>query len=157
MTNDEGSKKFNSVPLNTNFLADAPKEAVDIGEEILARFNEAVLYLVNLSEHFPDEADFDKTQPVPLIEAAVAFGLGETAQEAILRIAQIESAKHGTLGIDPDLVMVLAKHLLGAYLIAGVRYGQAHPNAFLGAGEQELASIQSELERLVNDQPEEGN
>lgn len=112
-------------PMDSEFLDDLEGEAKEQAKELLTELSIGSLWLnYTMSK---DEEDPGHQSGHMLI------GVAHAATDAVMRIAQIESAKSGVLGIAPEIVLGVGRSVFSALLLAGVRFGQRHPDAFGGA------------------------
>lgn len=167
--NDDGDDEeveMVELAMESGWIADAPQHVQDSAKELLHQFSLASLYLSGVGERVPNhqhdggECQLEGILRRDMESATMLVAVADTIHGAILRIGLIESIKKTTnMGMDLDILRDVGRSVLSALLLAGIRYGQEHPNAFLqGVEESDLAS---ELERvlagLANDQSSEGD
>lgn len=149
MSEEEQPVDMSAIPLDSSWMDGAPEHVKETAAELLTEFNSAMLYLHAATQR--PESDY-------VHEAAHAvLGSVDSLINATFRIAQIETAKSGELGINMQVVIAVQRTMLSAFTLAGIRYGQRHPDAYLAEeihpGEIEEA-IEAELRRLQSEAEE---
>lgn len=159
---EDNESSYTAMPLNTDWLDGAPDELRHMAEELIGLFNESVMFIGNANEAIKaTEGDYDKA-PKFAIEGALLLGFAESVFTAVLKIAAIESIKHAhgfETGMDMDILQGIGRSLLGPFLLSGIRFGQHHPDAFMGGVEaNDLSSaVEAVLRGLATDQSPEGD
>jgi hypothetical protein len=73
--------------------------------------------------------------------------------DASFRMAQIETAKAGDLGLDLQIVQNVQQSLISAMVLAGIRYGQENPSALMGGPiTQMLDALVQEVMRSLTEE-----
>lgn len=163
MTHDDDDEPFAAMPIDTSWLDGAPEDLSTKARELIDHFNASMLYVHSANETIRAASeDLDKV-PVWAGEAAMLLGLADSIITAVLKIAAIESIKAAPRfnagAMDPDIVQAVGRSVIAPFLLAGVRYGQQHPDAFMaGVTELDLSSaVEAVLRGLADDQTSEGD
>lgn len=133
---------FRGMPLPVEWLDDLHSdESREYAKELLDSFNTASLWI---------KYALDKPEDDPMHDQAhVLIGLTDTLVRGTHLIAQIETAKHGDLGINVELMQVVQRSMFSGLLLAGIRFGQQHPEGFLEFDPEVItATLQAVLEEL---------
>lgn len=145
----EGPEGMASLPMDMEWLEEFPEAQQKTIRDMLDEFNTAMFYL---SSAIGSDEESEHHQ-----QAHLLVGFTDAMVKATLRITQMESARLGTIGLDPELMISIQRSLFGALLLAGIRYGQHHPDAYLAGGAQDLAAeVQQLLDGLTTGKSEEG-
>lgn len=149
MGDEEVPDGMMAMPMDLGWLQNYPDEQQKQVYDLLQEFNTAMFYV---STSVTADEDTAMHQ-----QGHVLLGFTHHMTLASLRICQMETAQAGHLGLDNDLLVAIQRSLFGALLLAGIRYGQHHPDAFLADGPHDLSEeIQRLIDGLAKGEPEEG-
>lgn len=131
------------MPLPTEWLEELHFEVnKDAAKELLTAFNSAAIWLKFALDKPEDDMLHD--------QAHVIVGLTDTLVKGSLLIAQMETAKHGELGIEGEILETVQRSMFAGLILAGIRFGQNHPEGFLEFDPRTIAAtLAAVLEELV--------
>jgi hypothetical protein len=139
---------FDGFPIDADWIGELPDHLAAQARELIDGFTTASLWLKGAVERDHDDEVH--------LQGFLLLGLTNMLAEGSLRIAQIESARAGDVGIRADILEAVQRSMFAGLLLSGIRFGQQHAEAFLEYRPGDFAGLLEDLKKLQGEAGEAG-